>query len=137
MFGKITYELIKTHLVRMVQAQSKQRFDQLLMLAKRILMTQHQVDGQAVADLAQFSSLRGVFANYCLSELPGNRGRLGSVASESNHSSVLNHLNDGNSKINSYMESPLVVIRDLMKRQQKHILLTNKLLFSMKQKNDG
>ena len=134
MFGKITYDLIKTHLVRMVQADSKQKFDQLLMLAKRILMTQHKVDGQAEADLALFSSLRAVFANYCIAELPGNRGRLGNVACEINHSSVLSFLNDGHSKTNGYMESPIVVIRDLMKRQQKHILLTNKLLFSMKQK---
>ena len=117
----------------MVQAESVQRFNELLILAKTLLMAQAQQDGQVESNLAQFSSQRTTFDNYCLASLPGNCGRRGKVASEINHSSVLCDLNGGHTKTNTYSETPRVTCRDLLKRQNKHVLVTNEQLFSMHQ----
>ena len=42
-------------------------------------------------------------------------------------------LNDGNKFGNSFCEHPIVLIRELLKRQKKHVGMTNVRLFGMSQ----
>ena len=42
-------------------------------------------------------------------------------------------MNDGNKFGNSFCEHPIVLIRELLKRQKKHVGMTNKRLFDMSQ----
>ena len=73
------------------------------------------------------------YAEYCIAQVPGNRGQKGSAISESNHSSVLCYLNDGVRVTNTYQEHPMLLVRDLLARQQKHVILTNQRLHNMHQ----
>ena len=56
-------------------------------------------------------------------------GRLGSVASEQNNSSVVLYLNDGNRTQSDYCEHIHVMIIDLMCRQQFHHNKWNQQMF--------
>ena len=71
--------------------------------------------------------------NICIAQSPGNCGRKGSAILESNHSSVLCYLNDGVKVTKIYQEPPMLLVRDLLGRQQKHVILTNQRLFNMHQ----
>ena len=73
------------------------------------------------------------YAEYCIAQVPGNRGQKGSVISESNHSSVLSYLNDGVRGTKTYQEHPMLLVRDLLARQQKHVIPTNQRLHNMHQ----
>ena len=75
------------------------------------------------------ASLKSTYASYCHAQVPGNRGHHGNAISESNHSAVLSHLNDGEKNGNNFCEHPIVLIRELLKRQQKNMTQTNQLLF--------
>ena len=85
------------------------------------------------SDLVAFAALRDTYASYCPSPIPGNPGVYGNAASESNHSSVLVTLNDGNKVGNSFCEHPIVLICELLKRQKKHVGMKNEHLFGMSQ----
>ena len=90
-----------------------------------------QKNGQLMSDFETFASNKIHYAEYCIAQLPGNRGRKGSATSESNHSSVLSYLNDGVKGTNTYQEHPMLLVRDLLSRQQKHVILTNKRIYGM------
>ncbi len=81
-----------------------------------------------------FADRHGTFASYCLADIPGNRGLHGNACSEQNHSSVLCYLNDGNKQGNNYCEHPILLIKDLLQRQQRHLKRVNEMLFGMTQK---
>ncbi|KAL7520148.1 hypothetical protein ACHAWF_000265, partial [Thalassiosira exigua] len=66
--------------------------------------------------------------------IPGNRGLRGSAMSEQNHSSVLVHLNDGDKDNKLSSHHPISIIRDLLKRQNRHVKRTNALPFGYEQK---
>ena len=55
---------------------------------------------------------------------------------ESNHQSALSFLNDGLKGINYYFETPAMLMRDLLARQDKHIKIINGLLHGMNQRMD-
>jgi len=69
------------------------------------------------------------YAQSCLDKTKGARGLHGSSMSEQNHSSTLCHLNDGHTKNNKYCEQPITLVKDLFARQQRHVLIMNKILF--------
>jgi len=94
-FGPAGYELLKSHLVRMIQAKSEGDFDEIYVAGKNLLENQSKVNGQLLSIFEKFASSRANYAEFCIAEIPGNRGRKGSPISESNHSSVLSYLNDG------------------------------------------
>ncbi len=119
---------LKTHLVKMVLSFSKDEFDITLKAAQDVQ------DGHLESNLALFADCRGTFASYCLADIPGNRGLHGNACSEQNHSSVLCYLNDGNKQGNNYCEHPILLIKDLLQRQQIHLKRVNKMLFGMTQK---
>jgi hypothetical protein len=89
------------------------------------LHNQPEVNGDLICIFDKFASSRIHYAKFCIAEIPGNRGRKGSAISESNHSSVLSYLNDGVKGTNRYQEHPILLVRDLLTRQQTHVLLTN------------
>ena len=49
--------------------------------------------------------------------------------SEQNHSSTLCFLNDGHTKNNKYCEQPITLVKDLFARQQRHVVIMNKIIF--------
>ena len=117
----------------MIQSQTAAEFDEIYNLGCTLLANQRKKNGQLMSDFESFASNKTHYAEYCIAQLPGNRGRKGSATSESNHSSVLSYLNDGVKGTNRYEEHPMLLIRDLLSRQQKHVSLTNKRLFGMHQ----
>ena len=125
MFGPSGYELLKSHLVRMVQAKSEVEYDDIYVAGKNLLHNQPEINGQLISVFETFACSRIHYAEFCITEIPGNRGRKGSPISESNHSSVLSYLNDGVKGTNTYQEHPILLVSDLLTRQQTHVLLTN------------
>ena len=124
-FWKRVYPILSTQLLGMMKAKSFTRFEECYAGAKDILQSESQLDGVALAALDKFAADRGHYAYYCLEMIPGNRGRKGSVAVEINHSSVLCSLNGDHVKTNTYCEDPIVLCRDLMKRQDVHVRFKN------------
>ena len=133
LFGLGAYTLLKDHLIKLVHALSKREFDQTLELALRLLQSQAKRNGEWEETLLMFAGRNNTYSNYKLALLPGNRGKHGSVACEANHSSVLSYLNNGIRSSNNYTEQPILLIRDLLRRQQHHVVLTNKRLGGMMQ----
>ncbi|KAL7450896.1 hypothetical protein ACHAWC_002749 [Mediolabrus comicus] len=129
MFGKAGYALLKGHLVRMVNATSEAEFEETLQLAEELLAVQPTRDGQLEEVLANFASKRMTYASYCVAQIPGNLGRHGSSISESNHASALVFLNDGKKQGNEFCEHPIILIRELLKRQRLQVTKANKLLW--------
>jgi len=125
MFGPVGYELLKSHLVRMIQAKSKVDFDEIYDTGKNLLENQLKVNGQLLSIFEEFSCTRNYYAESRIVEIPGNRGRKGSPISESNHSSVLSDLNDGIKGTNRYQEHPILLVQDLLTRQKTHVLIAN------------
>ncbi|KAL7524761.1 hypothetical protein ACHAXR_000704, partial [Thalassiosira sp. AJA248-18] len=102
--------------------------------ARELLLAQEVRNGQLEEDLVQFAARRETYASYCIAKIPGNRGLKGNACSEQNHASVLMYVNDGNRHGNNFCEHPIVFIKELMQRQQKHVKKTNARLFGMSQK---
>jgi len=134
MFGNVGYTILKHHLVKMVKATSEDAYEETLRSAYALLREHPSRDGQMEKDLTTFASRRQHYAAYCIANIPGNLGRSGNAISESNHSSALAHLNEGNKKGNSYCEHPIGLIRDLLRRQKNHTANKNKELFADAQK---
>jgi hypothetical protein len=128
-FGKTGYALIKTELSQMMRASSEQYFTKALENARLILTRAGQRQVETEAKLESFASKRHEYAQYCIDMMPGSRGRHGSSNSESNHSSVLCHMNDGHKKTNEYNEEVITLVKDLLGRQNYHCIEMNRLLY--------
>ena len=100
-------------------------YDDIYVAGNNLLHNQPEINGQLISIFEKFACSRIHYAEFCIAEIPGNRGRKGSPISESNHSSVLSYLNDGVKGTNTYQEHPILLVRDLLTRQQTHVLLTN------------
>ena len=98
--------------------------------AKEFLNTSTNVNKKTLEELDQFKNERHWFAQYCLDEMKGSRGRYSSAPSEGNHASILMFLNDGDRYDNSYIEDPHTLVKDLFNRQKRHINKWNKKLFA-------
>ena len=128
-FGKGASGILKGHLIAMIRAPTENVFDTTLQSARELLESQTPRNGQWESDLIEFAGLKNTYSQYCLDKIPGNRGRHGNQVSESNHVSALCYLNDGNKKGNTFCEHPIVLIRQLLKRQKKHVNACNGRLF--------
>lgn len=106
-FGAAAHDLLNAHLLRMINAVSEREFDDTLLAAHSLLQSMPSQNGEWKQKLDEFASQRESYARYCLNNIPGNRGIQGSSASESNHSSVLSHLNRGNRFGNQYCATQL------------------------------
>ena len=130
-FGPTGYGLLKNHLHRLIGAMAEHEFDEVVTLALELLKSQTRRDDDVEQNFEKFVLKKQQYSNHCLQRVLGNLGQRGSVISKINHSSVLFTLNMEKSKTNKYCESPMVACRDLMKRQQKMIVMTNTRLFDM------
>ena len=114
----------------MSYAKDEKAFMDIHSTTKAFINSSTNVNRKSLDNLQQFVNERHMFAQYCLDEMKGSRGRHGSAPSESNHSSVLVFLNDGDKYANAYIEAPHTLIKDLFIRQKRHINKWNKKLFT-------
>jgi len=63
----------------MVQANSKEEFDELVDAAELVLKAQKTRDGQLEGDFEKCGSRKQLYATYCLRLIPGNRSTKGST----------------------------------------------------------
>ena len=115
-FGKGGYELLKGHLIKMIQSTSEDDFCSVLDSARQLLQAQNTRNGQLESDLESFAEKRESYAQYCINQIPGNRGLKGSSVSEQNNSSAVTFLNDGNKSGNNYMDNPGGMVSKLLSR---------------------
>ena len=99
--------------------------------AIQILRTRCRTSDLSIHKLKDFYNERLCFARYSIQRIPSSsRGRRGSTCAESNHSSVVIHLNDGKRSVSTYTEHPTTLFRDLLRRQSEHIKKWNAQLFN-------
>ena len=132
-FGKQGADYLRGHLIQMIDANSEAQFDSVVVSANELLSTLSPRDEALETKFKDFVAMKHNYSSYLIRSLPGNRGRLGSVFSEINHSSVLTYLNEGDKYSNKYCEYPVTLIRDLLKRQQKHCRMKNVKLLGWNQ----
>ena len=132
-FGKVGYELLKSHLIRLVNSPSELEFDSILESTRQLLSALPQQNGELETELNTFANKRACHALFCLENIPCNRHKRGTISSAANHSSVLAYLNNGFKSSNAYQEHPTLLIRDLLKRQRCHVITTDERLFKMSQ----
>ena len=133
-FGKSTYLLIENQLRKMAHAvtedECKKQFDD----AARVLRTRSTDGHLAINVLKELYEERESFSQYSIMNIPCIRGRRGSTCSESNHSSIVIHLNGGQRSVSEYTEHPATMFRDLLIRQSCHIKKWNVELFNQENK---
>ena len=56
-FGKVRHELLKAHLVKMIQAESESEFDDIQRSGQQLLHSQSQQNGQKERDLVALAEL--------------------------------------------------------------------------------
>jgi hypothetical protein len=124
------YYLIEGHLREMCNATSEDVFE--IAFSKAMAMLQNVVNrnGKAEDELKSFKEEKATYASYILCKKRGTRGKHGSSLAESNHSSVLVFLNDGEKKNNTYCEKPHTLVKDLFQRQKCHINKWNEVLYN-------
>ena len=116
MFGKRGFELLKGHLIQMIQANSEEEFDSIVESARQKLHAQTPRDQQMESDLNTFAGKWESYAQYCLDKIPGNRGLRSSSVSKQNNSSAVKYLNDGKKSGNNYMNDPAHMVAKLLGR---------------------
>jgi len=129
-FGIVTFGLIKSYLQLMCYSKTEVQFEEAFNKAMNILQQKADRDENLEEQLRKFYNERSMYASHILSKKRGTRGCHGSSISESNHSSVLVHLNEGDKYGNSYCEKPHTLVKDLFFRQKKHINHWNSVLYN-------
>ena len=98
--------------------------------AVRVLRTRSSNGHVSINILKDLYKERKSFSQYSIKSIPSSRGRRGSTCSESNHSSIIIHLNGGQRSVSEYTEHPATMFRDLLIRQSHHINKWNSELFN-------
>ena len=129
-FGIDTFGQIKPYLQSMCYSKTESQFDEAFTKAMSVLQDKPFRDENLEEQLRKFYNERTTYASHILSKKRGTRGCHGSSISESNHSSVLVHLNEGDKFGNSYCEKPHTLVKDLFFRQKKHINHWNSVLYN-------
>ncbi|GFH55396.1 hypothetical protein CTEN210_11872 [Chaetoceros tenuissimus] len=133
LFGP-SYTLISSKVREMVTATSSEKFEHAYTTAMEILTATASFNQQHIDTLIDFKSKKESYSSYILSKTRGTRGKHGSSLSESNHSSVLIHLNDGDKYKNNYCEEPMTLVKDLFLREQFLVNKFNSVLYGEKVK---
>ena len=115
-FGSECYNLIQSNVKQMIFAKTKERFDEHYKQAMDLLENREKRQMKHETCLREFESMKETYATYILCKKKGTRGKHGSSISESNHSSILVHLNDGIKNGNLYCEKPQTLVKDLFQR---------------------
>lgn len=129
-FGLETFNNLKTYLKDMVYSRTQTLFEEAYNKAMNVLLQNELRNENLEENLRKFYNERSTYATYILSKKRGTRGCHGSSISESNHSSVLVHLNDGDKFGNTYCEKPHTLVKDLFYRQRTHINHWNSVLYN-------
>ena len=119
---------IEIFLRNMANAQSAEQCEENYYRALEHVKDHHKHNERDINNLTEFYNDRQCYSLYCLHRVKGLRGKRGSTAAESNHSSVLFHLNDGERVKNQYCEHPTTLFKDLIKRADEHITIGNEIL---------
>ena len=98
--------------------------------AVKILRTRCSNGHVSINVLKELYEERNSFSQFSIRNIPCSRGRRGSTCSESNHSSIIIHLNGGQRSVSEYTEHPATMFRDLLIRQSYHIKKWNSELFN-------
>ena len=91
--------------------------------------TREQRYAKHESSLREFENMKDSYASYILCKKKGTRGKHGSSILETNHASILVHLNDGSKQGNNYYEKPHTLVKDLFIRQQKHVVTWNQRIY--------
>ena len=118
-FGNETFNAIKTYLQSMCYSKTESHFEQAYNKAMKILQDKPSSTANSEDQLRKFYNEKNMYTSHILSKKKGTRGCHGSSISESNHSSVLVHLNEGDKYGNNYCEKPHTLVKDLFFRQKK------------------
>ncbi len=131
-----SYDLLKGHLISMVNASNESDYECILTSANNLLQSQTSKNNQDTKDLRVFAENCGIYAEYMISNIVGNCGLHGLTASEQNHTSVLMYLNDGVWGKNNHYNHPILLIKDLLCRQKNQVNKTNAILFGQSKMMD-
>ena len=88
----------------MAHSKSEESFHRAYIKAENILRQRCKNSHSKINDLREIYDQRLNFASYSIRGIKSSRGRIGSSSSESNHSSILVNLNNGNRAMNQYTE---------------------------------
>ena len=128
--GRFYFDKISGHLKLMINASSLDNFSKAYNNAMSILHNLPNRNVNAENELTNFMKEKDHYASFVLSKKRSTRGKHGSSISESNHSSVLVWLNDGDKYGNKYTEEPHTLVKDLFLRQQLFINKWNQQLYN-------
>lgn len=81
-FDKVGYELLKSHLVGLVNSPLQYDFDYILESARNLLSALPQRNGEVETELTTFAGRRKCYTFHCLEQTPCNRHKKGNAASK-------------------------------------------------------
>ena len=128
-FGIDCYNLISDYIKQMIYSKTKEGFDKGYESALNVLKNRDNRYARHESSLREFEELKNTYASYILCKKKGTRGKHGSSISETNHASILVHLNDGVKQGNHYYEKPHTLVKDLFLRQEKHVIRWNQQMY--------
>ena len=128
-FGVDCYNQISDHIKQMIFSKTKDGFDGGFDKAINVIRSKEQQHAAHESALYEFADQKDSYASYILCKKKGTRGKHGSSISETNHASILVHLNDGVKNGNHYYEKPHTLVKDLFIRQEKHIIRWNQQMY--------
>ena len=113
--GSNCFNLIHSNIKQMIFSKTKEGFDKHYYdQATKLLQNREKRQMKHEIYLREFETLKETDATYILYfKKKGTRGKHDSSISESNHSSILVHLNDGVKNSNLYCEIPQTLVKDL------------------------
>ena len=123
-----TFGLIKTYLQNMCYSKTESHFEEAFAKAMSILHQKPVCNENLEEHLRKFYNKHSTYASYILSK-KGTRGCYGSSISESNHSSVLVHINDGVNLITVSVRNHTHTSKRFIFCQKKHINNWNSVLY--------
>ena len=128
-FGLHDFNIIQHELIAMTNSCSEEKCAEHFEAARQILIGLHSRTEEKLNHLYKFFENRETYALYAIRQIPGTRGYRGSTCAESNHSSLIIHLNNGVRGVTRYSEEPTTLFKDMLERQRSHILKWNKKLY--------
>ena len=85
------------------------------------MLQKNAYSSKPLDELCQFRNDKECYAHHIMSSKRGTKGRHGSSLDESNHSSALVFLNDGERLANHYSQKPVMLVKDLFRRQAQRM----------------
>jgi hypothetical protein len=119
---------VSLRLISQLSVYSERNFNHAYKEALSILRSQTPRDVSVEEKLKKIANERDSYAMYKIQSYRGSLNLRGLTSSEQNHSSVLHFLNPDYDGTNKYCAEPCTLIYDLIRRQQMHSNIFDKLL---------